>query len=177
MATAVLVGIGSRASGDDAVGLVLVEQQRETPEVGVEIWEDRDALDVAGALVELGERDGQVSVVLVDCAEMGLAPGSWRAFDLNDAALAERAGGSSVHGVGLADGLALARALGFENPVRIFAVQPFAVDPGRLSLSLAMATRLPSLRAALADELAVFRQARPSDGGAPLQPEALGRAS
>jgi|GEM_PF-723752 len=179
MLSILLVGIGSRASEDDAVGLVLAEEmaRRGLAGVTVELWEDRDPLDVAAGLVEISDRDPEITVVLVDCAELGLAPGCWRAFDLDEAELAERAGGPSVHGVGLADGLALARALGFVNPVRVFGVQPFSVEPGRLSLSLPMATRLPSLGTALADELAVrTRRERPSDGeaspgeGAPAEP-------
>lgn len=149
-----LVGIGSRASGDDAIGLILVEGARGWPGVAAHVWEDRDALDVAAGLVELGEADpGGGTVVLVDCADMGLAPGCWRVFDADAVVLGARAGGASVHGAGLADGLALARALGFRRSLRILGIQPFDVRPGRLTPSLPMATRLPSLRVALAAEI------------------------
>ena len=140
-----LVGIGSRVCGDDAIGLVLVEQLAAAHALRSELWEDRDALDVTSALLEGGRRP----VLLVDCADMGLAPGSCRGFDAADVRLAQHAATVSTHGFGLADALALARELGHEAPIRLFGVQPFDVRPGRTTLSEAMAARVPELLEAL----------------------------
>lgn len=173
-----LVGIGSRASGDDAVGLMLVEHAASWPGVAAHVWEDRDALDVAAGLVELGEADpGGGAVILVDCADMGLAPGCWRIFDGDAVVLGARAGGASVHGAGLADGLALAQALGFVRPLRILGIQPFDVRPGRLTPSLPMATRLPSLRVALREEIDALRGVPDGGEGPDELPRMTGRAS
>ncbi len=153
-AAPVVIGVGSRACADDAIGLRLVEALRArggAPRVA--LWEDNDALDVASGLLEL-----DAPAVLVDCADMGLPPGSWRAFDAEDARLAEAEAAASTHGFGLADALALARALGYAHPVRVFGVQPFEVRPGRPHLSPPMQARVAPLTAALREEL---RRGRP----------------
>lgn len=143
MSARVLVAaVGSRACGDDAVGLVLAERLRGDAGVDVALWEDRDALDVAGALLE-----GAGPVVLVDCADMGLPPGSWRL--LGEGVARDHRDTVSTHGFGLADALRLARALGCERDVRVFGVQPFDVRPGLVGLSDGLAGDLEELQRAL----------------------------
>lgn len=137
-----VAAVGSRACGDDAVGLVLAERLRGDAGVDVALWEDRDALDVAGALLE-----GDGPVVLVDCADMGLPPGSWRL--LGEGVARDHRDTVSTHGLGLADALTLARALGCERDVRLFGVQPFDVRPGRVGLSEGLAGGLEELVRAL----------------------------
>lgn len=139
-----LVGIGSRVCGDDAVGLHLVERVGERHGVRVELWEDRDALTVAAALLE---EDGPV--LLVDCADMRLPPGSWRAFDVDGVKAREHQDTVSSHGFGLADAVALTRALGHERAVHVFGVQPFSVRPGETRLTAQMSELMDGLAEAL----------------------------
>ena len=139
-----LIGIGSRACGDDAIGLHLVERLGARSGVRTHLWEHRDAFDIASGLLEL-----DAAVMLVDCADMGLAPGSWRAFDADDARLAQAVNTVSTHGFGLADALALARTLGHDQPVRVFGVQPFDIRPGQAALSAAMDAQVDGLAEAL----------------------------
>jgi hypothetical protein len=54
----------------------------------------------------------------------------------------------STHGLGLAVGIALAQELGFEQELKVFAVQPYDLSPG-LCLTPEMSSRLPSLLCAL----------------------------
>ena len=161
-----VVGLGSRVAADDAIGLELAAAARGRPGVAVLLWEDRDALDLTGALLEL---DGPV--LLLDCADMGLPPGSHRAFAASEARLVPHAAGASTHGFGVADALALAEALGFDAPVRILGVQPFDLRPGVTALSAPLQARWPALLAALDAELARLAP-EPALGPAPSAPVA-----
>ena len=121
-----VVGIGTRLSRDDAIGLRLVEglmSEKEFADRCV-LLESADAATITSFLLETPQ-----SIVLVDCANMGLAPGECRFFGKQDAAVTIHSDSVSTHGMGLAEGLALAEALGFQETVRIFAVQPFDLSP------------------------------------------------
>jgi hydrogenase maturation protease len=123
-----VIAVGSRLSRDDEVALLLVEALARAPlPEGVEtrLWEDADALSVTQALL-----DTERAVVLVDCADMGASPGAWRLFRDDEVRLRGAADSVSTHGFGLADALALARTLGFGEPVWVFGVQPGDLRPG-----------------------------------------------
>ena len=141
-----VVGIGSRAGRDDGVGLALVERLERNgrfPELSFLLWENADAATVAYNLLEL-----ETPVLLVDCADMGLAPGECRMFDERNVSLSLRTDSVSTHGLGLAEALTLARSLGFEQDAHVFGVQPFDLNPG-LSLSPRMEERFDDLCDAL----------------------------
>ncbi len=148
----IVIGVGTRLGRDDAVGLLLVERLVEEGTVDTAdalFLEGVDAATVAAHLFELRR-----PVVIVDCADMGLPAGTFRAFDESAARLTLRVDATSTHGLGLPEGLALARALGFGEAVRVFAVQPFDLSPG-MGLSPEMAALMPRLVEALKADLAV----------------------
>jgi hydrogenase maturation protease len=121
-----VVGVGTRTSRDDEIGLRLVEQlalERELSEHCV-ILEAADAASVTSFIL-----DRQKPLLVVDCADMGIRPGEHRLFFDCDATIRVRTDSVSVHGLGLSEGIALARALGFEESVQVFAVQPFDLSP------------------------------------------------
>lgn len=141
-----VAGIGSPVSCDDGVGLTLVEALSETtrlPGVTACLWEDADALTLAHRLLESGQ-----PVLIVDCADMGLESGSWRFFSARNAGLKVQSRTLSTHGLGLAEALSIARALGFSQEVHIFGIQPFDLAPV-CDLSPAMKECLPNLLKAL----------------------------
>ena len=140
-----VAGLGSRLGRDDAVGLELVESLPPIEGVRTVLWEDSDALTVAGRLLDV-----EGSALIVDCAEMGLPPGASRCVDAGEAALVVRGSPISVHGLGLAEAVALSRDLGFLGRLAIFGVQPFDLDPG-CGLSPGLAALLPELSSALED--------------------------
>ncbi len=139
------MGLGSSLGRDDAIGLALV--QALMAEAAFEgrcvLLESADAASVASFLL-----DGRRPVVLVDAADMGLPAGEFRFFPDTDVSLILKTSSVSTHGLGLAEGLALARTLGYDAEVRVFGVQPFDVSPGR-SLSPGMAGKFPALLDAL----------------------------
>ncbi len=143
-----VAGIGSRYLADDGVGLYLVGELDRLP-AGVrrELWEDADAPTLTLRLLELSG-----PVLLVDCADMGLAGGEWRCFRADpcgrEGRLLPRSRTVSCHGLGVAEAVAMAVALGFDRPVHVFGVQPCTPGPEPLSargLSPAMRARLPAL--------------------------------
>ena len=140
-----IVGIGTFLSSDDEVGLALVcalsEEAAWTS--NCVLWEGADAATVTSSLLESSR-----PAVLVDAADMGLAPGECRFFLDRDASVLLKDSSVSTHGLGLAEGLQLARSLGFDQPVYIFAVQPFDLSP-RQGLTLEMTALFPSLLSAL----------------------------
>ncbi len=147
-----MVGVGSALSRDDGVGLVLVDRLRERRvDVQARCWSDADAATVVSNLLEL-----DAPVLFVDCAQMSLPPGEFRCFDEQRAALRIRRDSVSTHGLGLAEGLAIARQLGFVRSVSIFAVQPYSLVPG-LGLSPSMEARLDGLTDALSDSFDQLR--------------------
>ena len=139
------MGLGSSLGRDDAIGLALV--QALSAEAALEgrcvLLESADAATVASFLL-----DGLRPVVLVDAADMGLPAGEFRFFPDTDVSLILKTSSVSTHGLGLAEGLALDRTLGYGAEVRIFGVQPFDVSPGR-GLTPQMTERFPALLDAL----------------------------
>ncbi len=147
---ATVIGIGTRTGTDDQIGLKLVEIVKDMagmPRTDFELWEGVDAAAVAGSLLEI-----EGPVVIVDAADIGVAPGDCRFFNERAAALHIKTDSVSTHGLGIAEGLALARELGFGQPLGVFAVQPFDLSPG-LSLSPEMEDRVSVLAAVLRREL------------------------
>ncbi len=147
---ATVIGIGTRTGTDDQIGLKLVEMvgcNAGVSQMDFELWEGMDAAAVAGGLLDI-----RGPVIIVDAADMGATPGDCRFFDERRAALSIRIDSVSTHGMGLAEGLAVARELGFDQPLSIFAVQPFDLSPG-LSLTAEMEQRLSALATVLRNEL------------------------
>lgn len=142
----VIAGVGNRYRSDDAVGLLLVAGYRPVANatVATELWEDVDGAAVAQRLVEL-----DCPVLLVDCAELGLPGGSFRLLTGGKVQDMVARSVVSTHGIGLAEGMQLAAALGHAQPLWVFGVQPFVVGMGE-ALSPAMTALLPGLRRAMA---------------------------
>ncbi|MCZ7581889.1 MAG: hydrogenase maturation protease [Deltaproteobacteria bacterium] len=141
-----VAGIGCRASGDDGIGIALVEGLPDPGpggDVELVVWENADALTL---VAELLERHGPV--IVADCSDMKAPPGTWRFFDTASAVLRVSPRNLSSHGLGAAEALAMARDLGFTWPVYVFGVQPYGVAPGR-PMTPAMRARLPELVRAL----------------------------
>ena len=98
--TAVIVGIGQLAAGDDGVGLAVA---RALAARGLETRETADA-SILLSLLEAERR-----VVVVDAVVNGGAPGSVIRLDVE--ALASGPTPLSSHGIGVAEALELARSL------------------------------------------------------------------
>jgi hydrogenase maturation protease len=140
-----VVGFGTFLSGDDEIGLALVRALSREAGMAAHcvLLENADAAKVASSLLEWNE-----PIILVDAVDMNLAPGEHRFFSHSDASVILKTGSVSSHGLGLAEGLELAKALGFDQSIFIFGVQPFSLSP-RQGLTPEMTSRFPLLLAAL----------------------------
>lgn len=97
--------------------------------------------------------EGRTRVIIVDAAEMGLAPGEFRRFTADQVTLTGSAQRLSLHRSGVTDALALAQALNLKLPeIVFFGVQPASVE-WRASLSPAVHAAVPRVLDAILDEL------------------------
>ncbi len=117
-----LIAIGNRSMGDDGIGLIVVESIKKqlSDDIDVQIWENMDALSVTAELLEIQTP----TIVIVDCADMGLNAGESMWFKQSECALDKHLNLISTHGFGFADALALAETLGFKQQLFFFAIQP-----------------------------------------------------
>ncbi|MCX6027748.1 MAG: hydrogenase maturation protease [Chloroflexi bacterium] len=124
---ALVLGLGNPLRGDDGIGPQVVEAllRRGLPD-GVE------ALDAGSAgLGLLNLLDGPQRVIVIDAADVGLAPGQFVRFTPDDAHLLAAGDTTSFHQAGLTEALALARALDRPLPeIVIFGVQPASMEWG-----------------------------------------------
>jgi hydrogenase maturation protease len=125
MGRVLVVGIGNPDCGDDGIGPLVVRQLvgRVLPDVAI-LERTGDAL----ALIE--DWAGQDAVVLVDAAA-GAVPGRVHRIDLLADTLPTDLSLSSTHGIGVAEAVGLARALGL-LPQRViaYAIEGADFDPG-----------------------------------------------
>jgi hydrogenase maturation protease len=144
-----ILGLGNPLRGDDGVGLRVVEalNQRELPE-GV------TALDGGtGGFDLLHVLEGWERAVIVDAADVGREPGQFVRFTPDEARLVESADGFSLHNAGLAEALALVKAVGQPLPqMVIFGVQPETIGWGE-GLSGTIEAALPDIVNAVLNEI------------------------
>jgi hydrogenase maturation protease len=144
-----VLGLGNPLRGDDGVGPRVIEEltRRGLPD-GVM------ALDVGNAGLDLlNVLEGWERAVVIDAADIGQEPGQFLRFTLDEARLAMSADSFSLHNTGLSEALALADALDRALPQTVvFGVQPAEIG-WREGLSPAVEAILPSLTAAVIEEL------------------------
>jgi hydrogenase maturation protease len=116
-----VLGVGNLLLGDDGVGIHAVEQLAErnlppqvsiidagTPGWGLPVW-----------------FEGQEKVIIIDAVRMGETPGAWKRFDPETVKLFASGQVLSLHEPGLANGLALAEALGaLPEEIVIYGIEP-----------------------------------------------------
>ena len=148
-----IVGLGTYLGRDDEIGLALVRELARDVEFAERcvLLDSADAATVASLLLEWLR-----PVILVDAANMDIAPGECRFFAGGDASIILKTSSVSTHGMGLAEGLELARTLGFDQSACIFGIQPFDLAPGQ-GLTPEMTARFPSLLDALREACSVTR--------------------
>ena len=123
MEKTLILGLGNPFRGDDGVGLAVIaalDSQELSPDVVVL---DGGTPGLESVLIWQGYQ----RVIIVDAADMGMRPGSWKRFLPGEAILPVGNGAiqGTLHAAGLAEALALAEALGNLPPELIFyGVQP-----------------------------------------------------
>ncbi|MFC2031729.1 hydrogenase maturation protease [Chloroflexota bacterium] len=146
-----IIGLGNPLRGDDGVG-VRVVQALSTQTLPA----DLDVVD--GGTQGLGIvslLEGRDRVIVIDAADVGLAPGQYLRFELDEANLLGADRHVSIHAAGLRDALMLAQALKvLPEKVIIYGMQPASLDWDR-ELSSEVEAALPSLVAAVLEEATI----------------------
>lgn len=127
-ATTLVLGIGNTLLADDGVGVRVVERLRADPDMSERVLIDGGTVSF-GLLSYLEEAQ---ALLVIDAANLGTAPGTVRVYEREamDRFIC-RAGSRSVHEVGLADVLDMARLHGCLPPRRaLICIQPERIDWG-----------------------------------------------
>ena len=118
-----VIGCGSQ-NGDDAAAWRVIERLRGRVGPGVDLF----AVEGGHAILDL--LDGRGSLVLIDAASSGAAPGTLHRLRWPSRQV-ERLRPQSTHGIGLDEALALAAAVGtLPDTVLIVGIEIARVEPG-----------------------------------------------
>ena len=145
----VIIGVGNLLLGDEGVGVHAVrELKKKALPQGVEVLDG----GVAGiGLLDLFQ--GARKLVLIDAADMSLAPGALVRFTPDDIRSQTKIPKFSAHDVGVLEVLELARALGQCPPeVVIIGVQPKEISWG-MDLTPEVQASLPRVMEAVLKEI------------------------
>jgi len=145
-----ILAVGDPLRADDGVGAAVVQALRESGRVpaGVRLVEAGTAgLDITLALEEAAR------AIIVDAADLGMPPGSWRRLTADGLDLVGNGKRGSTHSAGLAEALALGEALGLlPKELVLYVLQPEALS-FREGLSASVARAVPQVASAILQEL------------------------
>jgi hydrogenase maturation protease len=121
-----VIGVGRHERGDDAAGRLVARRLRER------LGPDADVQECEGGAAELMDAwRGARQVVVVDAACSGARPGTLHRFDGADGPPPAIFRAASTHALGVAEAVALARALG-ELPAAlvVYGIEGARFEPG-----------------------------------------------
>ncbi len=126
MTKALVVGIGNPDRGDDGIGPLVARRLvgRASPDVTI--------IERAGDVLALIEDwAGYETVILIDAAAPGAAPGSIHRIDLLTTQLPADMSFSSTHAFGVGNAVGLARTLGLlPRTLVVYAIEGATFEPG-----------------------------------------------
>lgn len=150
-----VLGIGNRYRSDDAVGLEAIGALRKHL-----LAPDVEAVEVGTDELSLIEHlKNAPRAVIVDALSSGRPPGTVTVFSADQAGMISTRGTADMHSFGLADTLALARALGVNPLVTIVGIEPLSIEPGD-SLTPLVASGLPDVVQAVLDAVCETRETK-----------------
>lgn len=136
MSGPLVIGVGTLDAGDDAAGRLVA---RALAGRGLRVTES------AGVAADILLRmEGASRVIIIDASRSGAPPGTLRRFDADREPIPADLSPTSSHGMGVAEALGLARALG-QMPDR---VTVWAIEGADFSLGAGVH---PAVQAAVAD--------------------------
>ncbi len=145
-----ILSLGNPLRGDDGVGTAVLTMLAAYPIIPPEVvLQDGGTPGLETVLL----LEGYQKVIIIDAADMGLAPGEWRRFSSAKLAAQEANLKGTLHQAGLAEALELAEALNMlPNEVIVFGVQPCEIgwEPG---LSAEVETAVSEVCRAIVKEL------------------------
>ena len=144
-----IIAGGNMLRGDDGVGPVVLERLRgmQMPENVTLINAGSDPLDAIAHILDSDK------AVIIDAAGMNREPGCIELLRPENLRMAVNSAPVSTHMYGLAEGIELARAVGFKTDIRIIGIQPENTGASE-SLSPAVAARIPDVIKLVLEEVA-----------------------
>lgn len=152
MTKSLILGLGNPFRGDDGIGTAVIDALKEKDQPPGVVVLDGGTPGLETVLIW----QGYERVIIVDAADMGMKPGSWKRFLTGEAVFPVKESGmqGTLHGAGLAEALALAEALDILPPKLVFyGVQP-AFTGWSAGLTEAVDAAVPALCDAIVAELA-----------------------
>lgn len=145
--TTLILALGNPLRGDDGIGAAVLEALPALPDDIVRLDGGTPGLELVLTL------QGHARVIILDAADLGAPPGTWRLLTADDLRATDPALAGTLHDAGLAEALQLGAALGVLPPViQILGIQPAEIgwSPG---LSPALAAAVPAVRDAVLELL------------------------
>jgi hydrogenase maturation protease len=145
--TTLILALGNPLLGDDGIGAAVLAALPAPPADVVLLDGGTPGLDLVLRL------QGHARVIILDAADMGEPPGTWRWLTPDDLRGLDPLLRGNLHSAGLAEALRLGEALGILPPeIRILAIQPAELgwSPG---LSPEVEHTIPAARNAVLDFL------------------------
>ena len=134
----IIVGVGNVLRRDDGVGVYVAHEieDAELPD-GVEVYDGG-----LGGFKLLDLIHGAKKAIFIDAIEMGLPPGTVRAFSPQEAVSLLSTQRCSLHNSDLLEVIKLAETLDNAPGIKIVGIQPATVEPG-LELSVPVKDSIP----------------------------------
>lgn len=142
-----VLAIGNILRTDDGVGAAVIEHLQAYPPIPDVEWLDAGTPGFELVLT----MQGYQRVIVVDAADMGLAPGTWRTFTPNEIRLQARDMylRGTLHYAGLAEALSLGEAMNIlPDHIQIVGIQPADID-WHMGLTEAVAAVVPEVAKAI----------------------------
>jgi len=149
-APTLVLALGNPDRGDDGVGQAVLQDLAQRGDLPAHV----EVLDggLAGFETCLLLQCRRMALI-VDAAELGLAPGEWRSVEVGESLLAQGIRPEGLHAAGLNEALQLAAALDtLPERVTVFGVQPQSIEWG-LGLSQPVAQAVPAVGAAIQERI------------------------
>ncbi|MGE4091008.1 MAG: hydrogenase maturation protease [Candidatus Binatia bacterium] len=149
----VIIGVGNVDRGDDAIGLAVVGRLKEKVAEGIIVKE------VSGDCTTLLDTWAVAdNVSIIDATHSGAAPGTIQRFDARASPLPSEFGSYSTHALGVAEAIALARALGILPAILIvYGVEGASYAIGE-SMSDAVVTAIDTVVEQLLQDIEQWQQ-------------------
>lgn len=144
-----ILALGNPLRGDDGVGAAILCALQTHSEVAAVDLVDGGTPGLETLLMLQGYRHA----IILDAADMGQAPGTWRRFTPDEAGWQPRLLGGSLHDAGLAEALSLGAALRtLPQSIVIYGIQPAAIG-WEAGLTRPVQEAVPAVVDAVLDDL------------------------
>ncbi len=156
-----ILALGNPLRGDDGIGPAVLQHLQETATLtalSTAVFPPHITLIDGGTpgLETALILQGYDRVIVIDAADMGSKPGTWKRFHLSDISPAKQAHmNGTLHNAGFAEAVALAEALGILPPeIILYGIQPESIE-WDIGLSHAVQQAIPAVCRQIQSELSL----------------------